>query len=376
MKILAIETSCDETSASVIEGKIPVKLNKKSFLGIKILSNVISSQIKIHAKWGGVVPNLAAREHLKNIVPVINDAIYMAKTNLNKIDLIAVTRGPGLIPALLIGTNSAKAISYFYKIPLIGIHHIESHIYANFIQKRPPGDIEFPILCLIVSGGHTQLVLMKNHLKYEIIGQTLDDAAGEAFDKVAKILGLGYPGGPIVSELAKQARKLQGHLDDQLKIADSKTRTSFPRPMLNSEKFNFSFSGLKTAVLYFYKKIEQETKNQNQLNLWKKYICKEFEEAAIEVLTKKTIRSAKEFKPKTILLAGGVAANSFLRDQLSLSVKKELPETVFSSPPPELCGDNAAMVGAAAFYRYILTKNKIPFQKNWKSLEADASMEI
>ncbi|HEX7586070.1 MAG TPA: tRNA (adenosine(37)-N6)-threonylcarbamoyltransferase complex transferase subunit TsaD, partial [Patescibacteria group bacterium] len=229
MIILAIETSCDETAVAI------TKSGKENFT---ILSEAVSSQIKLHAAWGGVVPNLAAREHLKKILPVIEYCLKKAAISPEKIDLIATTKGPGLIPALLIGNNVAKTLAWIWKKPLLGINHIEGHIYSNFIRevqsskfKVQSDNIRFPALCLVVSGGHTQLVLMRNHLQYKIIGQTLDDAAGEAFDKVARILRLGYPGGPAVAAGAAK-----------FKIKSSKFKVDFPRPMINSKDFNFSFS--------------------------------------------------------------------------------------------------------------------------------------
>ncbi len=235
--ILGIETSCDETAISVV---------RASDENIEVLSNTVSSQVKLHARWGGVVPNLAAREHLKNILPVLNLSLSEAKIRIRDIDLISVTNGPGLIPALLIGTNTAKTLSYLLQKPLLGIHHIEGHIYANFIKdkigenpKPKTQNPKFPILCLVVSGGHTQLVLMKKHLDYEIVGQTLDDAAGEAFDKVARILGLGYPGGPAIAETAK--------ISNFIRRGGQISNFSLPRPMINSNNLNFSISAHKTS---------------------------------------------------------------------------------------------------------------------------------
>ncbi len=350
MRTLGIETSCDETSVSVVEYKND---------GINVLSNIISSQVKLHAKWGGVVPNLAAREHLKNIVPVLKLALKEAKIKPESLDLISVTNGPGLIPALLIGTSSSKTISYVWKKPLIGIHHIEGHIYANFISK----DSQFPILCLVVSGGHTQLVLMKDHLKYEIIGQTLDDAAGEAFDKVARILDIGYPGGPAVSKIAENYKPQTKNYDIAL-----------PRPMLNRNNFDFSFSGLKTAVLY-------ETKKHPQLLKDKKYIteiCHEFQQATVDVLVSKTIKAARKYNPKTIMLAGGVAANSELRKQLGEAIRENIPATKYQIPDMEYTGDNAAMIATAACFRWQRTTKaqKGKALQNWKTLDTNANLKL
>jgi len=351
MKILGIETSCDETAAAIIE------VDEKNGY-IKPLSNVISSQIKLHAKWGGVVPNLAAREHLKNILPVITASLTEAKISQKNISLIAVTHGPGLIPALLVGTNATKTISYVWKKPLMGIHHIEGHIYANFINKNC-NDIKFPILCLVVSGGHTQLVLMKKHLDYEIIGETQDDAAGEAFDKVARILGLSYPGGP---EIAKQAEKFK----------KSSYAINLPRPMINSKNFNFSFSGLKTAVLYTVKKNEKLLKDPSFVAA----VSHEFQQAVVDVLVAKTICAAQKHKPKSILLAGGVSANKELQRQLGLAIQEKIPHVQFSFPEIAYQMDNAAMIAAAAFFRYQKITGKNNLLSNWKNLKTDANLKL
>jgi len=366
MKILGIESSCDETAASVVE------IDEKNG-SVKPLSSVISSQIKLHAKWGGVVPNLAAREHLRNILPVIESSLAEAGVSKNEIDLMAVTHGPGLIPALLVGTNTAKTLGLAWNKPLMGIHHIEGHIYANFINKQD-ADIQFPALCLVVSGGHTQLVLMKKHLVYEIIGETQDDAVGEAFDKVARILGLGYPGGPVISEAAIKFQipnpKLQANSKSQ--IPNSKKAFSFPRPMLKKANFDFSFSGLKTAVLYFVKKNPTEIKN-------KKFIAEvayEFQQAAVEVLVTKTIRAAKKYSPKTILLAGGVSANTELQNQLAQAIVENLPKTKFSFPEIAYQLDNATMIATAAFFRHRALANEKSLLSTWKNLQTKANLEL
>lgn len=393
MIILGLETSCDETAASVLEVK-----NGKAHL----LSNIVSSQIKLHATWGGVVPNLAAREHLKNILPVINTALLKAKKKPCDLDLIAVTNGPGLIPALLVGTTTAKTLSYLWHVPLIGIHHIEGHIYANFINnhqetviseqqsedsepayaKAPAGKQEkiinhkknkkradscslltdhyFPALCLIVSGGHTQLILMQKHLHYEIIGETVDDAVGEAYDKVARILNLGYPGGPAVAKLADNF------------TGKKKFQITLPRPMLKSTNFNFSFSGLKTAVLYTVKKNPKNLKNKNYIS----EMCHEFQTAVSDVLIAKTIRAAKEHKPKTILLAGGVSANEYLRKKMNLSIKENLKKTAFFVPELSYSMDNSAMIAMAGYYRWKNLKAKKGLGKTWINLEASASLKL
>ncbi|MFH1938052.1 MAG: tRNA (adenosine(37)-N6)-threonylcarbamoyltransferase complex transferase subunit TsaD [Patescibacteria group bacterium] len=332
MNILGIETSCDDTGIALVE------CDKKN---CRILSNVVSSQIKVHAPYGGVVPNLAARAHLENIGLCLKQALKKAK--YPKIDLIAVTNGPGLIPCLLVGVNFAKALAYAWKKPIIGINHIEGHIYANNLKN-------FPILCLIVSGGHTQLILMKDHGKYELIGQTRDDAVGEAFDKVAKLLGLSYPGGPIISEKAEKGNPQAFDL---------------PRPMINTKDFDFSFSGLKTAVLY-------ETKRKKKFS--EEYIndmAASFQQAAIDVLINKTIKAAKKYKPKTIILSGGVAANQELKKQMKEIIKKELPKTQFSIPDSKLCTDNGAMIAITAYY-----KNKPALFKSWVKINANANLKL
>ncbi len=387
MLILGIETSCDETAASLVREKDG---------NLIVLSSVVSSQVKLHAKWGGVVPNLASREHLKNIIPVLKKTFQEAKKKPSEIDLIAVTNGPGLIPALLIGTSTAKALAYVWKKPLLGIHHIEGHIYANFIginsklETRNSKQIknvsnfgfgisDFPILCLIVSGGHTQLILMKKHLDYEIVGQTLDDAAGEAFDKVARILGLGYPGGPAIADWAMKNQnpnsKTQTNYKTQntkFQIPDTKYQIRLPRPMIRSGDFNFSFSGLKTAVLYLTKKI-----SPSQLPTLTSHICFEFQQAVIDVLISKTLKAAKKYHPKTIMLAGGVSANLELRKQLGKAVSS-LPATSYQLPATSYSIDNAAMIAAAAYFRWENMSNsqKKELVNNWKTLETDSNLKL
>ena len=357
MIILGIETSCDETAASILE----VKKGQ-----IDVLSNVVSSQIKLHAAWGGVVPNLAAREHLKNIFPVLRSALKEAQKKPADIDLIGVTSGPGLIPALLIGVNAAKTLAYVWKKPLLGIHHIEGHIYANFIGVSPKSKVQspkstkikFPALCLVVSGGHTQLVLMKKHLHYKIIGETQDDAVGEAFDKVARILGLGYPGGPSVALWATK-----------IKNKKSKIKIILPRPMLNKDNFDFSFSGLKTAVLYETKKHPELLKKSDYIAA----LCQEFQNAATDVLIAKTIRAAQKYHPQSILLAGGVSANLELREKLGIAVKKELPKTTYHIPEIKYALDNSAMIATAAYFRQKVSRKKT---YPWQIVEADANLKL
>ena len=340
MIILGIETSCDDTGIALVQ---------KNTKGFKILSNVISSQIKIHAAYGGVVPNLAAREHLKNIESCLKQALK--ESNNPKIDLIAVTAGPGLIPSLLIGVNFAKALAYNWQKPIIGINHIEGHIYANWLNNSN-SNLNFPILALVVSGGHTQLVLIKNHGKYELLGETRDDAVGEAFDKVAKLLELGYPGGPIISQKAEKGNSEKFNL---------------PRPMINRQNFDFSFSGLKTAVLYEVKKQNPEEINDGYIN----DMAASFQQAAIDVLVYKTIKAAKEYKVKNVMLSGGVAANKELRNQLQESVKQELDNVNFQMPDIKLCTDNAAMIAAVAFY-----KKKPASKQSCLHINANANLRL
>jgi N6-L-threonylcarbamoyladenine synthase len=332
MFILGIETSCDETAASVAEcgnGEV------------NIISNIVSSQIEIHKKYGGVVPEMAAREHVLSILPVVNEALAKAgidrkKGMENKLGAIAATVGPGLITSLLTGIETAKALAYAWQTPLIAVNHIEAHIYSNFIGKN---NIEFPAVILTVSGGHTLLALMKGHDDIEKIGETRDDAAGEAFDKAAQLLNLGYPGGPLIS---KEAAKRNGS-----QIEDNKSPIKLPRPMISSPNFDFSFSGLKTALLYELKKDK----------FWNKRVpeyAAEFQQAVIDVLVSKTIRAAGKYEAKTVLLSGGVAANLELRDQLSSAAK--LSGVKFLMPDLKYTTDNAAMVAAAGYYKFLKKK--------------------
>ncbi len=369
MLILAIETSCDETAVAL------VKTEKEAFF---VVDEYVSSQFKVHSPFGGVVPNLAAREHLKNLPVLLEKIIKKNKIKKRDIDLITVTQGPGLIPALLIGTNSAKALSYAWKKPLIGVHHIEGHIYANFVRENSKSQktnskheekIKFPLLALIVSGGHTELILMKKHLGYRIIGQTLDDAAGEAFDKVAKILGLGYPGGPAVSSCAE---KLQSpNYKSQIK-SNLNSQFSLPRPMIKSKDLNFSFSGLKTAVLYTVRDNPKILKDKKLIT----ELCGEFQQAVVDVLVAKTMKAAKKYKPKTILLGGGVSANKELRRQLGQAIKNNIPTTNYKLPITKYSLDNAAMIAVVGYFKYKMAKNKKVFQNNWKKMEADASLKL
>lgn len=308
--ILGLETSCDETAAAVVtEGR-------------RILSNVVASQVEIHARYGGVFPELASRQHIRDILPVIEEALSQAKMELGQLDGIAVTIGPGLAGSLVVGVNAAKGLALALDLPFIGINHLEAHIYTIWTQGP---EIEFPLLCLIASGGHTNLVLMTDHGQYEPLGQTLDDAAGEAFDKVARLLGLGYPGGPAIQEKAEEG--------------DPKA-FDLPRAWLPGT-YNFSFSGLKTAVLYLVRRLEEEG---NELPLAD--LAASFQAAVVDVLVEKTRLAAQEHGVKQVLLVGGVAANTLLRQEMRRRVR--IPVLY---PPPELCTDNAVGVAAAGWFR-------------------------
>ena len=323
--ILAIETSCDETAASVLKGAI--KSTQPKF---KFLSSVVKSQIEIHKKTGGVVPEVAARAHMQNILPVTEKALRDAKLKLKDIDYIAVTSGPGLIVSLIVGTEFAKGLALATGTNLLPTNHMEGHLYSAFANK--PEKVKFPVLSIIVSGGHTMFVLMKDYKTYKVIGSTVDDAAGEAFDKVARMLGLPYPGGPEISKLAQQG----------------KTDLKFPRPMLASKNFNFSFSGLKTAVLYYIDSITTGKKNYTLTHQQKADIALSFENAVADVITKKAFRAISKHKCKTVALSGGVAANKKIREKLAeLCVSNKISFTV---PDFELCTDNAQMIALAAYF--------------------------
>jgi len=339
MYILGIETSCDETAAAILD------VSAKS--GVKVLSNVISSQIEIHQKYGGVVPEIAAREHVLHIIPVINESLVKAGIKASQIKAIAVTAGPGLVTSLLAGVETAKTLAYAWKKPLVPVNHIEGHIHANFIDLKKP--IKFPAIVLTVSGGHTNLVLLKGYLKYQVIGETRDDAAGEAFDKGAKMMGIGYPGGPIVAKYALKA-----------KASDIK----LPRPMINSAGFDFSFSGLKTSLLYTLKK---DAKWQNKIPEY----CFELQEAIVETLVSKTIKAAKKYNAKTVMLSGGVAANRHLREVLEKTVKEKLLNVVFHMPNLAYTTDNAAMIAMAGYYRFINKKTV-----GWEKIKMDCNLEL
>lgn len=354
MIILAIETSCDDTCISLI--KVLGKL-KPHF---KILSNIISSQIEIHRKWGGVYPALAKREHQKNLPLIFKKALRVAG-NL-KIDLIAVTIGPGLEPCLWVGINFAKDLAKSLKIPIIPVSHIEAHIYANWLSSASLDSKNiFPAVCLIVSGGHSQLILMKGHGKYKILGETRDDAAGECFDKVARILGLGYPGGPTIEAEASKFR-----------IQNSKFRIRLPRPMIYQKNYDFSFSGLKTAVLYDFRNRPPKIRESET---YIQAMCQEIQQSVTDVLIFKTLRAAKDYKTKSIILGGGVTANKNLRKELKTKIEEKIPDTKCFLPDIKYCTDNAAMVGIAAYFHWLKRKDKI-LKEGWKEIEANANLKI
>jgi N6-L-threonylcarbamoyladenine synthase len=318
--ILAIETSCDETAACVLRGNVKSKQPQFEFL-----SSVIKSQIPMHKKTGGIVPEVAARAHMANILPVTQLALSKAKTKLAKLDYIAVTSGPGLIGSLIVGTEFAKGLATSLDLPLLPTNHMSGHLYSAFAHDSAAA--QFPALAIIVSGGHTMFLLMKDFAHYKVIGQTVDDAAGEAFDKVARLLNLPYPGGPEISKLA----------------ANGKTDVNFPRPMLHEKNYNFSFAGLKTAVLYYLDKQKHPLSKQHKAD-----IAMSFENAVVDVLTSKAERAIKQYKCKTITLAGGVAANTALRKSLAGLAKTN--RLTFLVPNLELCGDNAQMIALAAYF--------------------------
>jgi N6-L-threonylcarbamoyladenine synthase len=346
MKILGMDTSCDDTCVSVLEVK-----NKK----FNILSNIISSQVKLHAKYGGVYPFLAKREHQQNLPVVFKKAIKNIK--ISDIDFIGVTNGPGLEPCLWQGINFAKALASKWKLPIILINHIEAHICANFLGISEEIKNYFPVICLVVSGGHTQLILMRNIGKYKLIGETRDDAAGECFDKTARILGLGYPGGVAID---KQAEKFNPPLGGQ----KSKFQIELPRPMIYQKNYDFSFSGLKTAVLYDFKNRSSKIKKSKE---YIREISKEIQQAIIDVLIHKTIKAAKDFKVKTIILGGGVAASEEFKKQFK--TKCLTSNIKFLVPPKVLCTDNAAMVAATAYFR---RRKRADLQQ----IKADANLRV
>lgn len=313
--ILAIESSCDETAAAVVRN------------GREVLSNVISSQIALHTLYGGVVPEIASRKHIEKCNQVIEEALKEAGATLSDITAIGVTYGPGLVGALLVGVAEAKAIAYARKLPLIGVHHIEGHISANYIENK---ELEPPFVCLVVSGGHTHLVVVEDYGKYEIIGRTRDDAAGEAFDKVARAIGLGYPGGPKVDKLAREGNP---------------HAIKFPRAQIEGAPYDFSFSGLKSAVLNHLNSCQMKGQEVNRAD-----VAAAFQASVIDALVSRAVRAAKEYGFQKLAIAGGVASNTALRAAVSEACSRE--KIAFYYPSPVFCTDNAAMIGVAAYYEY------------------------
>ncbi len=386
MRILAIETSCDDTGIAVIEAKGGLK---RPFF--KILANLTHSQIELHSKWNGVVPFLAKREHSKNLIPLLERTLAKAKllkenkkgTLLNKnleillnrepellfslkkflqnfktpkIDVIAVTYGPGLEPALWTGVNLSRTLSLIWEKPLIPINHMEGHIFSSFLEKKD-AKIDFPSLALLISGGHTELVLIKNWMKYKILGRTRDDAVGEAFDKVARMIGLPYPGGPGISRLAEEF------------ILANKIGLTFPRPMINSNDFDFSFSGLKTAVLYKIKELGELTDNI------KKEIAFEFEESVVDTLISKTKKALKKYGVKTLIIGGGVSANKKIRETFRKMIDEEFSDSKIYIPERSFSVDNAAMIAVAGYFRYLKDKTKFEPIKI-KKLKASGNLTL
>jgi len=402
LTILAVETSCDDTAISL------VRVSEKKEAVFKILSNIVSSQTKIHEKWGGVYPSLAKREHQKNLTPVLEKAlkkagmlkksqaltadnqqspksqnlkkilereeklyknlwVFLKKYRKPQIDLIAITNGPGLEPCLWVGINFIKALAYYWELPVITVNHIKAHIFVNNLKFKKgllEKKLDFPAVCLIVSGGHTQLFLMKDYGKYELLGETRDDAAGECFDKTARILGLGYPGGPAIAKAASQWKSQTPAPNNQ---PSRKSRIKLPRPMINTKDYDFSFSGLKTAVLYKTKTDEKKAKNKNYV----KEMAFEIEQSITDILVKKTIKAARDFNAKMILIGGGVAANEELREKLLKNCKLKIESCRVLIPPTELCTDNAVMTAIAGYFRHRQGK-----KENWKDIKAEANLKI
>lgn len=354
MLILGIESSCDDTSVALLDS---------SKQGHIVLSEKTISQIEIHKKYGGVVPEIAGRMHAEKIVPLIEATLE----GQPKPDAIAVTAGPGLITGLLVGVEAARALSYALDIPLIRTNHIEGHIFSVELQEKK-AEITFPALCLVVSGGHTELILMTGYGKYKLLGATKDDAAGECFDKTAKLLGLPYPGGPQISKLAETGNT---------------QAIKFPRPMINDENYLFSFAGLKTSALYWLRDHKLSAAHINPFDLPAGVFghapeeptindfCASFEQAIVDVLVTKTIKAAVQYKPKTIILAGGVSANKKLRHTLGEVVKNQFPDTQFMTPQIKYSMDNAVMIAAAGYYHAL----KKDFT-SWKKIEANPNWEL
>ena len=334
MLILGIETSCDETSAAVVED------------GCNILSNIVSSQEQLHLKFGGVVPEIACRAHIEAILPVIDNALSDARIQLKDIDAVALATTPGLIGALLIGLTAAKTLSWLLKLPLIAVNHLHAHILASRLEYGE--ELQFPALGFVISGGHTSLFLSRSETDHLALGATLDDAAGEAFDKVAKLLGLGYPGGPEI---------------DRISMSGNPASVSFPRSYLEPGSLDFSFSGLKTAVLYHYQGLQGRKGKLNRQEVAD--ISASFQEAVVDVLVNKTLLALKRYRVNGVILGGGVACNSRLRKRFSLALEK-IPTKLFC-PSPKLCTDNAAMVACLGYYKYL--------ERDFSTLEVEATAQ-
>ncbi|HEY4476773.1 MAG TPA: tRNA (adenosine(37)-N6)-threonylcarbamoyltransferase complex transferase subunit TsaD [Candidatus Paceibacterota bacterium] len=413
MIILGIETSCDETAVSVIVGN-----ETKNPPRFQVLAQVVSSQVKLHAPWGGVVPSLAKREHSKNLIPVLEKALGNAKLKVKKIrgstkatpfdpqgvaldlkavekilerepelleqflkfiptiaapkiNAIAVTHGPGLEPALWTGINLARALALTWQKPLIPVNHMAGHIYSVLISPNhkatPWGSkgvaLKFPALALLISGGHTELVLIRDWLKHTLLGATRDDAAGEAFDKVARLLDLPYPGGPVLSKLAAKAKTTPS-------VGDSKHSVfKLPRPMINSPDFDFSFSGLKTAVLYRVNDLEKQSARGQPTLDWKIQIAADFQQAVIDVLLAKTTKAIEKYKPKVLIIAGGVSANQPLRQQFTKHLAKHFPKVKLLLPLPKLSLDNATMIAVTGYLRLLGS-----LASKWETIHAQGNL--
>ena len=314
--ILGIESSCDETAAAVVKN------------GNQILSNVINTQIELHKKYGGVVPEIASRKHIESIDAVVNEAMEKAGAEFSDIDAVAITYGPGLVGALLVGVSFAKGLAYALKKPLVPVHHIRGHIMANFLAHK---NLKPPFISLVASGGHSHIVLVKDYTKFEILGRTRDDAAGEAFDKIARVIGLGYPGGPLIDKLAKEGNK---------------EAFKFPRVRMDKTSLDFSFSGVKTAVINCLHKLEQQGAEYNKAD-----VAASFQDAVTDVLCEHTLEAARLCKIKTVALAGGVASNSQLREKMKNMAEKDGIDVLY--PPPVLCTDNGAMIACAGYYGFL-----------------------
>lgn len=366
MHILSIETSCDDTAVAIL---------KYDGAETIVLANTVSSQISLHTQYGGVVPALASREHMNNIVPVIEATLAQTSLTEKDIDLIAVTEGPGLMPALIIGVSTAKTLSLVWSKPLIGIHHIEGHIYANFLGKKEKEEDLFPLIALVVSGGHTQLILMRSHFDYTILGETQDDAAGEAFDKVARLLGLPYPGGPEIGKRA-DAFRTQNEEKNIREITEK-----FPRPMITSDTFDFSFSGLKTSVLY---SLQKETPEKLHDEEFIASMCHAFQESVVDVLVTKTKKALIHYAPKTFIVAGGVSANTRLRERLATMIThlntENNPERKIQFLTPEFSYslDNAVMIGIASAFRYeqMSTREREALTNTFLTLDPNANLPL